>query len=61
MLFRSRYVLVQRGYFLAILAVALGVIYLFTHWFSGVFKGHSQVGMGLSAKGGQPFGARAVS
>jgi sigma-B regulation protein RsbU (phosphoserine phosphatase) len=45
----ARYVLVQRGYFLAILVVALGVIYLFTHWFSGVFKGHSQVGMGLSA------------
>jgi sigma-B regulation protein RsbU (phosphoserine phosphatase) len=45
----ARYVLVQRGFFVLLLAAAFAAIYLFTHFFSGIFTGNSQVGMGLSA------------
>jgi hypothetical protein len=45
----ARYVLVQRGFFVLLLIAAFGAIYLFTHFFSGVFSRNSQVGMGLSA------------
>lgn len=45
----ARYVLVQRGFFVLIVVVALAVIYLFTHFFSGLFGSNAQVGMGLSA------------
>jgi sigma-B regulation protein RsbU (phosphoserine phosphatase) len=45
----ARYVLVQRGFIVLILCAAFAAIYLFTHFFSGMFTGNSQVGMGLSA------------
>lgn len=45
----ARYVLVQRGYFVLLFCAALLTIYLFTHFFSGVFVGNSQFGMVLSA------------
>jgi phosphoserine phosphatase RsbU/P len=44
-----RYVLVQRGYFLVLFCAALLAIFLFTHFFSGLFAEHSQFGMALSA------------
>jgi phosphoserine phosphatase RsbU/P len=45
----ARYVLVQRGFFVLIVAAALAAIYLFTHFFSGVFGSNPKMGMGLSA------------
>jgi phosphoserine phosphatase RsbU/P len=45
----ARYVLVQRGYFLVLFCAALLAIFLFTHFFSGIFVGNSQFGMLLSA------------
>ena len=45
----ARYVLVQRGYFVLLFCAALLTIFLFTHFFSGVFVGNSQFGMVLSA------------
>jgi len=45
----ARYVLVQRGYFLLLFCAALLTIFLFTHFFSGVFVENSQFGMVLSA------------
>jgi sigma-B regulation protein RsbU (phosphoserine phosphatase) len=45
----ARYVLVQRGYFLLLFCAALLMIFLFTHFFSGLFVGNSQFGMLLSA------------
>lgn len=44
-----RYVLVQRGYFVLLFCAALLAIFLFTRFFSGLFVGNSQFGMGLSA------------
>jgi phosphoserine phosphatase RsbU/P len=44
-----RYVLVQRGYFVLLFCAALLTIFLFTHFFSGLFAENSQIGMGLSA------------
>jgi phosphoserine phosphatase RsbU/P len=44
-----RYVLVQRGYFLLLFCVALLTIFLFSHFFSGLFAGNSQFGMVMSA------------
>lgn len=45
----ARYVLVQRGYFVLLFCAALLTIFLFTHFFSGLFAENSQIGMGLSA------------
>jgi sigma-B regulation protein RsbU (phosphoserine phosphatase) len=45
----ARYVLVQRGYFLLLFCAALLTIFLFTHFFSGLFVENSQFGMVLSA------------
>jgi len=45
----ARYLLVQRGYFVLLFCAALLTIYLFTHFFSGLFAENSQFGMVLSA------------
>jgi phosphoserine phosphatase RsbU/P len=45
----ARYVLVQRGYFVVLFFAALLAIFLFTHFFSGLFLGNSQFAMALSA------------
>ncbi len=45
----ARYVLVQRGYFLLLFCAALVAIFLFSHFFSGLFVENSQFGMVLSA------------
>jgi len=45
----ARYLLVQRGYFVLLFCAALLTIYLFTHFFSGLFVENSQFGMVLSA------------
>jgi phosphoserine phosphatase RsbU/P len=45
----ARYVLVQRSYFLLLFCAAMLAIFVFTHFFSGLFAEHSQFGMGLSA------------
>jgi serine phosphatase RsbU (regulator of sigma subunit) len=44
-----RYVLVQRGYFVVLFCAAMLAIFLFTHFFSGLFVDNSQFGMVLSA------------
>jgi len=44
-----RYLLVQRGYLVLLFFAALLAIFLFTRFFSGLFAGNSQFGMGLSA------------
>ncbi len=45
----ARYVLVQRGYNILLLAGALVAIFFFTRFFSSLFAEHSQFGMALSA------------
>ena len=44
-----RYLVVQRGYFFLLFCGALLAIFLFTHFFSGLFVASSQLGMALSA------------
>jgi len=45
----ARYVLVQRGFFVLLFAVAATAIVLFTHFFSRFVRADANIGMGLSA------------
>ena len=45
----ARYVLVQRGFFVLLFAVAATAIVLFTHFFSRFVRADTNIGMGLSA------------